>query len=282
MNSPARHHYIPRMLLKRFVNSQNRLFAYNKSDQSSNIIEATPENLFVKKNFYNFVKEDGEVISDLEEAFSEIESKADPIIDTIVSDTRCNRPLSIPDRDREVLVFFFYLQQKRTPDFVSQSVRHIDYDQYFRNLIEEFKRDVRPLNRSEKQLVADPDFQKRIQRNSIVQSIARLNPRILNRLNEMTLFAAKPQGDRKSFVIGGNPFVRFGLPESSHLDHPDTKILLPIASDVSLVASSEEISGPPALLPDGQVRLINMKILKQSRMIAGRSRQLITSLSNPR
>ena len=59
MNIPKDHHYIPRMLLKRFTDKEGNLYAYDKRHADKGVRKKGPKNLFFKRHLYTQVAGDG-------------------------------------------------------------------------------------------------------------------------------------------------------------------------------------------------------------------------------
>jgi hypothetical protein len=84
-------------------------------------------------------------------------------------------------------------------------------------------------------------------------------------------------GDSKSFIIGDHPLARMGL--TGRLDHSQTEVWLPIASDVAITpwgaAGHEQLIS----LNVTSIRRINEIIFQQSNTVAARSDRLLRSLA---
>ena len=114
-HEPRRHHYIPQVLLRSFLDDCGCLWVGNKYQKR--IYKTSPKNVFVKKDLY--------AVHDLaqttktycyEKSFSKIEGEAAPVIKKIIEQARNRKcPQLSPDECRIWKQFFISIA-RRTPE----------------------------------------------------------------------------------------------------------------------------------------------------------------------
>ena len=101
MSLPKDHHYIPRMLLKRFTNQEGKLYAYDKSHPDKGIQEKDARKLFVRRNLYTLVEDDRtRDVSKETQFLARHESDVSPVIARIVNAARRAPTLKQAERQR--------------------------------------------------------------------------------------------------------------------------------------------------------------------------------------
>lgn len=124
-NTAKRQHYVPRLLLKRFTDSKEHLWVFDKWERKT--FESSIEKVAAENFYYNY-KVSG-VLRTLENELTGYESKASIIIDSIVES---NSLLSLTDDDKYKLSEFISLQYLRTPFAFEQTLNF--YDQLMSDL----------------------------------------------------------------------------------------------------------------------------------------------------
>ena len=116
--SPKRHHFLPRMYLRRFL-QKGQLSVYDAKTRE--IRSQTLENTGLEKNLYTIMLEGGDVNTDMETMFSIIEGAAGPTIDALVKGEEV-----IAEEQRVEMAFFTALLAVRTPDMIEGARTIID------------------------------------------------------------------------------------------------------------------------------------------------------------
>jgi hypothetical protein len=116
MGNPKRHHYVPEMLQRRFVNERGMLYYFNKKKPGKGVGETGPGNLFVKSNLHTKYEAGGVKDTSLETFYSKIEGTADTIIDRIVTSARRGQRPALSATRKEEWDQFLFFQWKRVPD----------------------------------------------------------------------------------------------------------------------------------------------------------------------
>lgn len=280
---PKRQHYNPQMLLRRFTDNQGKLFFFDKSNPRLGVRTSRTENVFVQNHLYTIESKDGIKDTSLESAFAAMESKANIIIEKIVTSARMGHEPSLSPEERQIFDSFFYYQWKRVPELIESNSSVSDFDNTFRRAISAFDKSIRRLSESERRDLLQPATIKRIRQTAIVRAVADPGSRVLNELAKKGLGIFITRKAKKSFAIGSRAIVKLTHRGLTHLSDPSVEVWLPIAFDVAICLTSG--SPKERLLEcsdDQHIRHLNRSIFKQSRIVAGRSYSLVASLSGCR
>ena len=110
MSKPIRHHIVPQCYLESFTNSNGKLFVFPK-DGARNTFEASTNNVAVRKHYYSFENENGEIDVRIEKVLGDLEGIAKPILRSIQA-----RKL-ITDQQKEDLSVFIGILFSRNPNY---------------------------------------------------------------------------------------------------------------------------------------------------------------------
>jgi hypothetical protein len=132
-NKSSRHHYIPVFFIKRFCNSEGKLFVNDKSNENNydNISIKVPKSLFFEwdRNTFDINNGDKNII---EKFYSSLESKISPIYDNLYNLSETNSLTNnITVETLRYLIFLGYLTKWRLPiydDFVEDIDSKISFD----------------------------------------------------------------------------------------------------------------------------------------------------------
>ena len=282
-NIPKRHHFVPEMLSKRFVDSDGKLYCYKKDAPERGVFTGTPKNLFVQGHLYTAFNEDGTKDVLLEQKFSQLDSEANDIIEKIIVSVRKGQLPGLTEVEKRVWDLFHFVQWKRVPD------SHGFYftDENFGPVIQQAKADYQekygPLTEEQEGWFQDPEWLKKYKQNVRVGMLAQAGSRVREALSQKGLGIAIISKPNKSFVIGSFPVVKFAHTGRADLTDSTVEVWLPISHDVAVTpAPISPMKEKAVYIRDSDVRKINEAILKQSTMIAGRSPKLIRSLTGDR
>ena len=275
MNIPIRQHYIPRMLLKRFVDKDGKLHFFTNHAPDKGVLASTPENLFLQKHLYTQVDEVGAKDAYVETSFlAKLEGKADPIIEKIVCAARRRQSPNLSHDEIDIFLTFLYIQLTRVPD-----VRDPIMDEVRDDTTKEIEEaaNFRPLSDYERAMLAGGEEMERLLKNASIQSLPMgLNNRvfpILKKKHICTALIRNPK-PKRAFVIGSYPVVKLSFPGRSFLGDPTVQVWLPLARDVAVALNSDKCDRI-RIIKDRYIRSLNESIFQQSTVIAGCSRKLI-------
>ena len=283
-NHPKRHHYIPQMLLKNFLDDRGRFWVFDKIE--GKLHQCTPRNTFVQKNLYRTLNFDHENYSyEAEEELSRIESRAAPVIRRIIECARNNEyPQLIPE-DRKSWKRFMLAMARRTPES-QERVSYKSFDDIFYEAAKKVAEKENYMALPDKgSIFQDSRISKLkdvIKSNVDARFAAGDHPRTRDETErfcrETGLLIAVICEPRRSFVIGSHGVA---IAQPDHKDDQTQGSWLPISHDVAVAPTA--FPDRESLLRlnhdrDSIIKRINRASAAQSRIIAGRSKALICSL----
>jgi hypothetical protein len=100
VSDPKKHHYVPRLLLRRFADNNGKLWFYNKKAPDIGVCPRRPEDIFFEKHLYSLVDEDGGKNVALEIAFSRFEATINPIFQHICDQAKKGMEPRLSEEER--------------------------------------------------------------------------------------------------------------------------------------------------------------------------------------
>ncbi len=278
MDTPKRQHFVPKMLLNRFVDKNGLLYFFSKRSSVKKILKSTPANLFIEGHLYTLYDELGDKNVLVEKLLSDIETDANPIIEKIVNAARASRQPKLNPSEKKIWNLFFCCQLVRVPEMIDPYLNN--FDKMVSEIAEEFEGKFGPLTSEERIKIDDPDKLDRIRHN--VRAAA-----VVNYLSEGELLPALEKkglaigiicNPKKSFIVGSNPHIKTS--DWNHFSDRNAEIWLPVAHDIIVSPYfSPNIEKLIKIKENNKIREFNKHIFKQSSLIAGRSPKLIASLA---
>ncbi|MCY1258630.1 hypothetical protein D9M68_101220 [compost metagenome] len=211
MNTPRRHHFVPRFYLAGFCPDDREVLAVY--DRIRNAFRAQrPAEVAHRRDFYAYEDEDGKKCFDVEVGLGEIEAAARAVILKVDAEEQ----LSIDDRD--TLATYAGFQYARTPVFKAM------YDTLFRHHAEavanglqdnpgamrqELQEAGLPLDEAagEEQLGALSEaFNMEADRTRSLGAMLRIAPRFSTLFAQMKWTIWRRQSEKTSFVTTDSPF----------------------------------------------------------------------------
>lgn len=280
MNLPKRHHYVPELLLKRFVDDAGWLHHYDKRRHDLGVRRSRPRELFFENHLYSEIDASGAKDPSLEHELARIEAIAEPLIERIVASARIGETPGVSIRELEAWAHFFQLQWKRVPDTRHRTVSPTEA----LDMINETLRDARrlfPNRAAEVDELSTPEAKARIIRNARIGSLRHRSREAISILLQRGLAILRITHPRKQFITGSSPVVKLTIQGRSNLADPRVEMWMPLAPDVAIGVGT---GGEKLLTLDkgAPVRLLNSAIAETGVAIAGASSALISSLANPR
>lgn len=238
MSKTKSQHYIPRFLLKHFCADGRHIFVTDLTTNKTYL--ANINNVAQENYFYNLKTMNGDI--SLEEMFSDLESKAAPIIDKIVATESIGW---FSDEDFGILEDFILCQFYRTRKYVNKVKSflqsnniplfdHIDSDGNLKRTI--YCEDIG----------IDDNVAKIMSYNFL--SHIEHDENIRNAIASMEWLLLKTGGKQK-FIISDNPTVLNNhmahieqKDTSTGFDLPHSQIFLPISSKLMLVLTAKSMT----------------------------------------
>ncbi len=278
-SQPKRHHIVPRFILENFVDNLGNLHVFTKNPRRR--FQAKPNNAFAEKYMYSIQHEDGTKDQRVENKLAEEEGDAAPVISKIIDVARQRRSLDIGLEEKRALLKFWRVQHRRS--------RHIrgafSGSEYLDLALPLLEAMGVQFSESDRESLRQQATDDRECQNAFAGNVAEDLP---EHSGSMKILLSRGIGTvvienaRKSFVIGDQPIVRYRNRDGDlRLGDPGAYELFPVAHDVAIRWGLLAFEAKRIVLDDiSLIRQINEISLEQSTMIAGRSPELIQSLSD--
>ena len=294
-SKPKNHHYIPRCLLKHFVDKDGRLWLHEWGKQE--IHRPRPKQAFKQKHLYRTVDllqtrdfSNPNYSVEVEHILGELENRASPIIQTIIESARNKRHpvFSLTQEQTDIVKQFIHAMRRRTPESTEEFLECGDgYEAVFRYATNTFCRQ-RGLESFGREVFVQSDVAE-------LMSVARQNSgatyaagthrvmqddgRKICRMASLHIYVAfTPGSPRSSFVIGSRGVTAY----QDRQGHKST--WLPVAPHVAIGLTNVPGEIRVSLhVPTGNfVEELNRCTAKQSKTIAGHSQALIQAIMRKR
>lgn len=283
MSQPRRHHIVPQMILRNFTNECGNLWCFSKNTRTC--YEVSPSNIFVERDLYSAVLEDDSKDALAEMKMAEgVEAETAPLVYRLIHCAREGGGLDISCEEKKTLATFFHIQNARTR--ISYNI--LRNDKLFDSVIRQWEASGNSLTVEQRRMLDDEDsrgrFKKKMWLRYLIEGY-RSDEETIPKLicKEIgVMFIQKPN---KSFIIGDHPVIRrINERESSRLEDLGVLEILPVSHDVLLFWGREYYGDQERIIvhENEVIRSINEAILRQCTTIAGRSRDLVRSLSRSR
>ncbi|MXY08035.1 MAG: DUF4238 domain-containing protein, partial [Rhodothermaceae bacterium] len=245
------HHFIPVFLLREFTNEHGKVWVFRKGTQD--VFDVKPGNI-AKETHYNSTYEDGRRNSSLEfELDRAIESKYAPIVQDTIKRVRDKSPLDLYSK-KNVFRDLAYVQFCRSRSIkdgfgdqrkdmgITKYALQNDYVDMMWNILNDLDKGILPL--------------------------------AWHSLDPINLGTWCIKNPAKAFVIGDIPLVKVS----------ETEMYFSIAHDIMIYWGREDDEPECKVLPsgNGHIRKLNEMILRDSTLIASKSKSVINDLKNCR
>ncbi|WP_082485761.1 DUF4238 domain-containing protein [Acidovorax sp. Leaf84] len=226
MTHAKNHHYVPQLLLKNFSSNKGRLHVFDKLNTRP--FPENQKNIASENYFYNF-SEDG-INHSMEEWLSQLETKAAPIIDEIVSSKNLN---SINSATKSELSFFFAVQMARTK-MPQEKIKRLV--KRFRELLTENGQEISNLDEKLKDFVTEPT------ENDLKAGTAkaiRVDAPMYAPYLENKIWMLIERSQETPFIIGDHPVARKNEIDKDWSDFPGlmkigVEFYIPLSPDLCL------------------------------------------------
>lgn len=273
-------HYVPEMLLKRFMSDKGELFYFDKRRPQNPIQHRNPKSVFCENNLYVDIDRHGNRDVTLErDVYGTLENAAELIVDKIVSAIRMRKTPKLSQTEKEKWDEFFIAQSRRTPEARSSLIAGFDYESEYKSLLTQIENSVGPLNPELKAGLLNPQNIKRSERSAKLQSLKLLLPDVARAFSQKGLIFAIPENAAKCFIVGSYPVARRFAKKDPDLRALSTELWLPISSDIMVSPFGSPGQERVIEIDNVKVRKINEQIYNQSSEVACRSKELLRSLT---
>lgn len=278
---PKRHHYVPQMLQKRFVDSEGWLHAFSRVRADRSVYPVRPAKLFVEKHLYSETHADGSLDVETERAFSRLEHRVDPIIEKIIAAARVGRRPELSPEETTLWQFFVVMQWKRVPDLHLTVTTDDELAGTFDELLAELRASQPHLIEEIDKLATYPQ-RKRMMKNARVGALGGVSQEVMDAMRSRGLAIAVSDDPRGSLTLGSRPVVKLTTPGRTDIRHPACELWLPVASDVVVGLGVGEGTETVVPITRAQIRQLNLACVCQSTVFASASAALTASLAHPR
>jgi len=275
-----RHHVVPRMLLKRFVDDLGWLHAYTRTQPARGVYRSRPENLMVETHRYSEIGDDGRRRPIVEGRLALLESAAEQVIDKIIGAARTGRTPLLDATELDIWYLFLTIQWKRVPDLHLEVNTDAEAQALFARIITDARQRY-PQFRDKLDQFEEPPMRARLIHNARVGSLS-VSPDIMDALRSRGVGIARIGRPGKQFVLGSRPVVKLTQPGKTHIRHPECEVWLAVAPDIALGLGRGPATVTTVSIGADDVRHLNLASAGQSTTICGASPTLIGSLARPR
>lgn len=273
-NIPLRHHYVPQMILKNFQLPGEKLHFWRRGFEPGDVKRIATDKLFVEKDLYTVLGDDGERNVALERFFAQQESAAADLIGQLLAAVRGG---SIPRLDEgawKLWHHFMYYSVKRTPGYMGAMVVKSGFQAQMHQAVAELKAKELSVGRSD----GHDELEARLIKNAMVIAQG-LKPsdEVMAMFGELGMVIYRVTDPAKSLVVGDVPgAMAVIVPDDSE---SGKSLFIPLAHDLAVGYLRRPRTVHITTLDKSQIRRMNEATTARSRVIAGVSPQLLASLS---
>ena len=279
MGKPKRHHFVPRVLLKRFVDNNGWLHYFSKLESPPRVRPSRIEKVFREGHLYSEISLDGQIDPAVEHELGQIEAIIDPILKKFVEAAESDRLPGLTPFERLAWDFFFVVQWRRVPDLkntvATDSEAHIMHSE----ILEDMRRRY-PSRIHEIEKLAEPSVAKNLIRNSRVRGVAEVSQRVMDAMASRGVALLRIDAANKALVVGSRPVVQLAFKDGLSLMDEPTEMWLPISSKLAIGVGKRNTPETLYYLRDhSAIRHLNIAIARQSSAFASHSAHLTASIA---
>ena len=270
MTTPKKHHYIPKMLSRRFTDEIGCLYLHDKNNPNPIYRKTKPGNAFVENHLYRKQDKFGNFDVNTEIKFADLEGHVSQIVDKIVKCSLQMEQIHLNKDELEHLRNFVIYLSRRTPE--NRPLVDKNTDRLISEIPSAYEAHVnRPITSEELEKINNPDFRKSEKEKAFV-SFSGAEPRedILETLRRASIEIGEILDQEENFVIGSRPLT-------SYSDW------FPVHRKVAIRFTNQRRTGnpeTPRVFEDTlEIRRINESMANRSTYFAGPSCELIKSLA---
>ena len=277
MNTPRRHHFVPKILLKRFTDQDGWLHFFNKDDPEPTVRRARPTNLFVQNHYYSEIASDGSRDTRIEHWLGKLENDAEPILSKIISSVERNKLPNLTANERFTWVRFFVTQWRRVPDLHDQTRNDFaakEFDAVIGRVKNRF-----PNRETEIEALQTTEQKARIIRNAYARMLQNAPSEPERVVNERGIVFLSIDAD-KAFIIGSRPVIQMNFTQGQTLADHSSEMWLPISSKIAVGVGYQWEREKLLYLRDGRaIRHLNTAIAENSSSFASSCKKLTASIA---
>ncbi len=262
-----RHHYLPEFYIKGFLNSNNKLFVFDKLEKRIKKNEYSPKQIFFDWN-RNTLEIEGKKDDFLEKLYQDFESRVSPAYNRIKEQTgRIHYDVN-DIFNLLLLVSLTYWRLPKNDETAEDLVLNTPNKELF----------IKIYNKKTNEEASDDFYEKVKKRVGFVEMYKLAKPiidfltlDIKNDLENWVIFGAN--SDVKLHLLGDNPIVFRGIPEKNILQN---EMIFPISKGITLYhTKGEKIR---QIQPSDRVRVDIMVFLQSSRYVIGPNKDYLNMI----
>jgi hypothetical protein len=268
-----RHHFIPQVLLKNFAAVDDQLWFWRHDFEPGKVIGTGVKNLFVEKDLYAFVGDDGAKDIGLERRFARQDEAIGTFLRQLLPAVRSGDSIKLDNGAWRLWHLFFYFLVKRSPGYMNELVRQTGMDVELARKLD----DLKDMNPTSPEQGVSGEF-ARVSRNANIYAQAQMpGEEVLQIYSRLGLVIYRVNNPMASLVIGDVPgtVAAFAEPDGSA---QGKLAFYPVAPDIALGYLQAERQVKQLELSAEQVDIMNVSTAARSRTIAGASREVLLSL----
>lgn len=267
----SKHHFVPKLLLKRFKSEDGELFYFNLYKPNQPIVHRNPDTIFYERRL-NTLSDNSQ---SREAQFAErIDTPFDALLTNIEASFGNGNRVDLTEEARTIVACFVVYQWKRRPSALTDilaSNTQTKLSPSEEDALEIVRRAV---------VSSEPEMQN-FAHDLRAQVLVHLNPDVVESVLSRGFCFARNRTNNK-FIVGSNPICRhvFLLNSDQAEKFEVDQNVMPISNDKLLLIGPSELDGRILdICSSSDVRSMNSKIALQSNMIAGPNIQDIRALA---
>lgn len=244
MSVSRRHHYVPKMLSKRFADADGYLWAFDYQEARHGIRPVTPDGVFWEKDLNTQTHPGRPRDVSVEDHFArKLEGPANELLDQISSVIRDGKHPVLDGGARTHLQQFVFYQFKRPPGAMVEITGEPDIDLALSEIRQRKEAELgRPLTAEE---IGDTDTEearREIAANAKVVAVGVPGDVSIQALSNAGLFYLTAA--QSAFAIGSRPVRLLGQDHDRNpVNAGEPMVVLPIASDIAVGFGSPQRNG---------------------------------------
>ena len=277
MNPPKRHHFVPEVILKRFVDEDGWLHVFSRRDQRTR--PSRPANAFCEGHLYSQIEKDGRKDPKVEIELSWLEGAIDPILNKFEASAHTGKLPNLSEGDLLLWRFFFIVQWRRVPDLHQTVATDEESEAELHQILDEMVQRF-PGRSDEIEAMRKPSEMKRTIRNARIQGVPVVSERVLDALSSRSVAVLSIAPTNKALIIGSRPVIQMAFRDGLSLMDEATEMWLPISSKTAVgVGPKGQREIIYHLQDPAAIRRLNVTIASQSTEIASHSAKLTNSIA---
>lgn len=271
-----RHHFIPQFLLRNFAGQDGQLWFWRHDFDSGDVKKIGPKNLFVEKDLYAVINDNGEKDITLEKRFALQEELMADFLRQLLPAVQAGSKIRLTEAAWKLCHLFFYFLIKRSPGYIKALLRETDLQDQWAEQIAGLKEAELSAGRTD----GHEELEARLGRNAVIYAQSEMpSDEVLAAFELLGLVIYRGPPNGTPLVIGDVPGTAAAFMDIN--DSASGKLVFyPVAPDVALGYVQAKGRVDMIDLTEEQIRKMNDATAARSWIIAGSSKDILASLSS--